>query len=144
MNIQKFQRRSYNAERKIMKVLRAYGIWSWRIPSSGFKTGNYALPDILAVPKGEDVLGFEVKTTEKDRFRETFDEDTPIITWLKNGKPFTVEPLGYLVVKFMGNNMWDGAKITSLDNPRFTFYRNQGEKLYKPKHLLKVLVDRIK
>ena len=87
MSIQKRKEQSYRAERTLMKFLREYGIWSWRIPSSGYKTSDYALPDVIGLnknPKETEILGFEVKCTNKDQRTIRLKEDeSPILIWIK-------------------------------------------------------------
>lgn len=138
MEIRKYKRRSYTAERELMKELRRKHIWSWRIPSSGYKTGDYALPDIIGFVNRR-VIGFEVKTTEKDHFDITLKDASPIITWLQNSLRFPLEARGFLAVKFIGNNRWKGEEIFNLEKDQerhFEFNRNEARKI---KDLLMIL-----
>jgi len=132
-DIQKFKRQSYTAERSLMKFLRGHSIWSWRVPSSGYKTGGYALPDVLGVnPMGDyrvELLGFEVKCTNKDqRTIRLKGNESPILTWLKNGKEFPVPHRGFLVMKFIGRNRWKGMEINE-EPHRYRFEREGAVKL---------------
>lgn len=136
MEIRKYKRRGYTAERELMKELRRKKIWSWRIPSSGYKTGNYALPDIIGFLHGK-IMAFEVKTTEKNKFKFSLKEDSSLITWLKNSLRFPVEARGFLTVKFIGNNRWKGEEIFDLKKEnRFKLKRKGAVKI---KNLLRRL-----
>lgn len=109
-----------------MKKLRSKKIWSWRIPSSGFKTGGYALPDVLGLIRGR-VIAFEVKTTEKDKFTLTLKDKDPIIFWLRNSLEYPLEARGFLATKFIGNNRWCGKEIYNLEKNeerKFKFKRS--------------------
>jgi len=128
MSIQKRKEQSYRAERTLMKFLREYGIWSWRVPSSGYKTSDYALPDVIGLnksPKETELLGFEVKCTNKDqRTIRLKGDESPILIWIKNGKNFHVPHRGFLFVKFIGQNKWKGMKIS--EKPAHYRFRRRG------------------
>jgi len=131
-NIKKHRRQSYRAERQLARLLREYSIWAWRIPSSGYKTGGFALPDVVGINKRAsktELLGFEVKCTGKDkRIIHLKKDESPILTWLKNGKEFPVPHMGFLVMKFIGRNYWKGMQISEKPN-RYKFKREGAVKL---------------
>lgn len=142
MEIRKYKRRGYKAERDLMKKLRSKKIWSWRIPSSGFKTAGYALPDILGVIRGR-IIAFEVKTTEKDKFNLTLKDNDPIIFWLQNSLEYPLEARGFLTTKFIGNNRWCGKEIYNLEKNekrKFEFKRSDAVTLNELLRSLKITI----
>lgn len=143
MDIRKYKRRGYNAEREFNKELRNKHIWSWRIPSSGYRTGKFALPDVIGILHGK-IMGFEVKTTEKDEFSHSLKDTDPIIVWLRNSLSFPVEARGFLVAKFIGNNRWKGQEIFQLEEGKeriFTFKRKGAVKITHLLRQLHITVD---
>lgn len=122
--IRYYRRRGFDTERLLAKTLRSLDIWAFRIPASGMfeSRRNMSLPDVIAFLPNGAIAGFQLKATSKGRYTVSAKEIKPLIAFIRDGRYFNKETVGYVLVRFVGKGraLWAGRRVEKEEPVKFT------------------------